>query len=294
MSNAARIAHGRFGRGALLGMNALLVRHAHPHCQVLIKAEGDDTQLMVRSRMASVTRDSAVLINAWEPHHYAHDSAGARTVILALYIEPLWLGRFRRNWIASGGPGFFEQTCVALSPKVRRLADEMAMSLACGEQTVLTQEVLLSELMIAVIERFTLWREVGTSLRVVARGSSVDRRIRRALTVLRQDVRLGSMSELARQVGLSRAHFFRLFEESTQVPPRVFLNVLRFERAVADLVQGDTPVADIAERLGFCQASHFTRFLRDHAGASPSEFRKVAGAVAHAAEPPPGKNETLR
>ena len=289
MSKALRIAHGPFGRVALLDMDAPLVRHAHPHCHVLIKAEGDDTQFVVRGRMAQLTRDSAVLINAWESHHYAHDSASARTIILALYIEPVWLGGFRRNWIASGSPGFFEQTNVALPPNVRRLADEMAMSLACAAGTLLTQEALLSELMIAVIERFTPWREIGTSLRAVARGSSVDRRIRRALLAMRQDVKIESMDNLARQVGLSRGHFFRLFEESTQVPPRLYLNMLRFEKAVAELVQRDTPLNDIAETLGFSQASHFTRFFRDHSGASPSEFRRV-GRTAE----PSSVNQTFR
>jgi len=44
MSNALRIAHGQFGRVALLDMDASLVRHAHPQCHVLLKARGADTQ----------------------------------------------------------------------------------------------------------------------------------------------------------------------------------------------------------------------------------------------------------
>lgn len=279
MSNALRIAHGPYGRVALLDMSAPLVRHAHPHCHVLIKAEGADTQFVVRGRTAPLTRDSAVLINAWEPHCYAHDAARPRTIILALYIEPLWLGRFRRNWTASGAPGFFEQSCVALPHRVRQLADEMALALAQGAAMAAAQEALLSELMIAVIERFTPWQEVGTSLRELARGNGVDRRIRRALSTMQRDPSsVGDMAALAKQAGLSRAHFFRLFEQATQVPPRVFLNVLRLERAVAALVGSEAPIGEIGERLGFSVAPHFTRFFRDHAGASPSEFRAVAGA----------------
>ena len=286
MSNALRIAHGPFGRVALLDMDAPLVRHAHPHCHVLIKAEGADTQFMVRGRMVPLTRDSAVLINAWEPHHYAHDPARPRTIILALYIEPLWLGRFRRNWTASAAPGFFEQASVALPPQMRRMADDMAVALAQGGGTAAAQEALLSELMIAVVERFTPWQEVGMSLREMARGNGVDRRIRRALSAMQHNpASAGDMAALAKQAGLSRAHFFRLFEQATQVPPRVFLNVLRLERAVAALVQGEAPIGEIGEQAGFSAAPHFTRFFRDHAGATPSEFRAVAGAG-------PAQNET--
>ena len=280
MSSALRIAHGRFGRVALLDMDAPLVRHAHPHCHVLVHAEGADTQFVVRGRVARLTRDCAVLVNGWEPHSYAHDAARARTVILALYIEPQWLGGFRRNWAASGAPGFFGQSCVALPAGVRRLADEMAEALAGGRETEAGQEALLSALMIAVIERFSEWQEAGTSLRERAAGG-VDRRVRRAMAMMEQDpAEVGDMAALARRAGVSRAHFFRLFEEGMQVSPRVFLNVLRLERAVAELLGGEAPVGEIGAGLGFSAAPHFTRFFRDHAGVSPREFRAVAGGGA--------------
>lgn len=277
MSNALRIAHGGFGRVALLDMDAPLVRHAHPHCHLLIKAEGADTQFMVRDRRVPLTRESAVLVNAWEPHFYAHDFTRPRTIILALYIEPLWLGGFRRNWMASGAPGFFEQACVALTPRIRRLADQMAEALARGQDTASDQEALLSALMIAVIERFTPWQDGGLSLRDLARSRTVDRRIQRAVSAMRENpAALEDIGALARESGLSRAHFFRLFQQATQVPPRVFCNVIRLERAVSALVNERTPVCRIGESLGFAAPPHFTRFFRDHAGASPSEFRAVA------------------
>ena len=47
MSTALRIVHGSFGRVALLDMDESLVRHAHPHCHVLLKVEGADTQFLV-------------------------------------------------------------------------------------------------------------------------------------------------------------------------------------------------------------------------------------------------------
>jgi AraC-like DNA-binding protein len=75
---------------------------------------------------------------------------------------------------------------------------------------------------------------------------------------------------------LSRAHFFRLFESSIGVPPRVYLNVVRLERAVAAMVNDDDNVADIGTRLGFDEPAHFTRFFRNHTGVSPREFRAVS------------------
>src|SRR3974390_3467646 len=104
MSTALRIVHGAFGRVALLDMDASLVRHAHPHCHVLIKTSGADTRFIVRDRVVPLTDNSAVWINAWEPHASIHGPApvqnGPRTTVLAFYIEPGWLSGFRPNWSA--------------------------------------------------------------------------------------------------------------------------------------------------------------------------------------------------
>lgn len=276
MSNALRIAHGRFGRVALLDMDRSLVRHAHPHCHVLLKVEGADTRFSVGDRLVPLTDESVVLINAWEPHAYVHDPARPRTVILALYIEPAWLRGFRPNWAASGAPGFFDRPDGSMSPRVRELTHALAMTMVHEPEAGGRQEELLSALMIAVIERFTPWRTVAMSVRAAARGG-VDWRIRRAVELIRADPGAPvDMEGLARQVGLSRAHFFRLFDRSYGMAPRVYLNVLRMELAVGHAVAGDETFASISERLGFSVPAHFTRFFRDHAGTSPSEFRAVA------------------
>src|SRR3954451_10655688 len=162
MSNALRVAHGVFGRVALLDMDRQLVRHAHPHCHVLLKVEGADTQFAVRDAIAPLTDENAVLINAWEPHAYAHDRRRPRTIILALYIEPAWLKTFRPNWAASGAPNFFEKPAGEVSARLRRLAMDLAAVMMAEPAANSTQEELLSDLMIAVTERFTPWRAIAS------------------------------------------------------------------------------------------------------------------------------------
>jgi AraC family transcriptional regulator len=276
MSNALRVAHGAFGRVALLDMDRQLVRHAHPHCHVLLKVEGADTQFSVRNDLARLTDQSAVLINAWEPHAYAHDPRRPRTIILALYIEPAWLRSFRPNWVASGAPGFFEQSSGEISPRIRKLTNDLAATMVNAPDATGEQETLLADLMIAVVERFTPWRSIATSLRDLAKHGIVDHRIRRAIDAMRVDPgSVTDMNTLARHTGLSRAQFFRAFESSIRVPPRVFLNMLRMEVAVKAVVGGTDTFSTISDRLGFSAPAHFTRFFRDHAGATPSEFRSV-------------------
>ena len=278
MSTALRITHGAFGRVALLDMDRSLVRHAHPHCHVLIKAGGADTQFAVGDSLVQLTDHQAVLINTWEPHAYVHDRERPRTTILALYIEPEWLKCFRPNWAASGTPEFFERPAGELSPRIRRLSMDLAAMMLADPGASAEQEQVLSDLMISVIERFTPWRRL--SARLAGRDADrnrFDARIRRAVALMRAQPQIASdVAALAKEAGLSRAQFFRLFERSTRMTPHVYLNLLRMELAVQTVVHGQTSFAAVSDDLGFSAPSHFTRFFRDHAGVSPREFRQVA------------------
>ncbi|MBZ0146523.1 MAG: AraC family transcriptional regulator [Pseudorhodoplanes sp.] len=278
MSTALRIAHGAFGRVALLDMDRSLVRHAHPHCHVLIKADGADTQFSVGDNLVPLTDKQAVLINTWEPHAYVHDQNRPRTIILALYIEPAWLKNFRSNWDASGAAGFFEKPAGEISPRIRRLAMDLASVMLADPGANSTQEQLLSDLMISVIERFTPWRTVSRRLRDIDRNRDrFDWRIRRAVNLIRLEPQVAhDVDSLARESGLSRAHFYRLFERSTRMTPHVYLNLLRMELAVKSVVHADDSLSAVSDKLGFSAQGHFTRFFRDHAGVTPSEFRHVA------------------
>ena len=276
MSTALRIAHGSFGRVALLDMDWSLVRHAHPHCHVLLKVEGADTQFVVGDKVYPLTNDTAVLVNGWQPHSYVHDPEKPRTVILALYIEPEWLMAFRPGWAASGAPGFFGHPSGDVSPRIRHLAMDLAADMMARPQARAAHEAALSELMIAVIERFTPWRSFPASIRET-NARLGDWRIRRVVASMRAETRRDAgLDAYAKEAGLSRAHFFRLFESTIGVPPKVYLNVVRMEQAVGAVLTQTASVSDISHQLGFAEPAHFTRFFRNHSGVSPSEFRSVS------------------
>lgn len=276
MSTALRIAHGTFGRVALLDMDRPLVRHAHPHCHVLLKVEGADTQFMVGDRIYPLTEQMSVLVNGWQPHSYVHDPARPRTVILALYIEPEWLMAFRPGWAASGAAGFFCHPSGEVSPRIRGLAMNLAADMMARPDAQGAHESALSELMIAVIERFTPWRSFPASIREMNVRPG-DWRIRRVTASMRHETGRGAaLDSFAREAGLSRAHFFRLFESSIGVPPKVFLNVVRMEQAVDAVLNQSASICGIGNRLGFAEPAHFTRFFRNHAGVSPREFRSAS------------------
>ena len=84
------------------------------------------------------------------------------------------------------------------------------------------------------------------------------------------------MEEVARAVGLSRPHFFKLFKKQLGITPNVYLNTLRSERAIEDLVNTEKTVTNIAYDLGYSSQASFTRFFSSNVGIAPSEYRRVA------------------
>jgi AraC-like DNA-binding protein len=291
VSSAVKIFQGRFGRVALLDMNAPLVGHAHHHCHILIKAGGADSAFRVRGERAPLSDDTAVLVNAWEHHAYEHEGPpDARTLILALYIEPGWLAELQRSLALSGHPRFFPEPCVRLTAATRKMVEEFVLELWWDDEVSPGRlEDLLFNLIIAVVESYSGWRDLASLLKSKP-PVAMDPRIRQAIALMRRDVaRELDVDGLATATGLSRAHFFTLFQRDTRVTPLVYANVLRFEAAVQRLTQTSESVGDVAHGLGFSAPSHFSRFFRAHLGITPSDYRRKVNLF----EPPRGPRSDL-
>ena len=84
------------------------------------------------------------------------------------------------------------------------------------------------------------------------------------------------LDDVAREAGLSRPHFYKLFRKQTGLTPNLFLNTLRMERAIDSLTSTDKSVTDIGFDLGFSSQASFTRFFTSNVGIAPSDYRRVA------------------
>lgn len=277
MSRALRIFHGAFGRVALLGMDESLVPHAHSECHVLLKASGADTFFSVRNRQQPLTDQTAVLINAWEPHSYDHQNGSNDTVILALYIDPNWLSTVKQTLSLSGRPDFFSQPCIQLSPSVRAKADRLISEVLSFDLIPHERlEGILFDLMINIIERYSDWLHLS-HLRVYSSGGFHDARIRKAKELI-----LGKpqgdldMESIARECGLSRAQFFALFKNNTGMTPQMLANIGKMQVAFKWLSENRScTLGNLSDNLGFSCQGHFTRFFRRHIGASPSQYHRT-------------------
>jgi AraC family transcriptional regulator len=83
-----------------------------------------------------------------------------------------------------------------------------------------------------------------------------------------------SLDEMAESVGLSTAHFARMFRKSTGDTPHQFVLRQRLERAKAMLCAADARVLDVAVACGFKTQQHFAQVFRGICGVSPTEYRQ--------------------
>jgi AraC-like DNA-binding protein len=87
------------------------------------------------------------------------------------------------------------------------------------------------------------------------------------------------LEDAAREVGLSRFHFLRLFSNVLGVTPHQYLVRSRLRRAAGLLAGGDRPVTDVAFECGFADLSNFVRTFHRAAGVAPRAFRMQARAL---------------
>lgn len=79
------------------------------------------------------------------------------------------------------------------------------------------------------------------------------------------------VSDLAREVGMSRSNLLRKVKKLTRLSVSQFIRQLRLERAMELLKQSSLNVSEIAYAVGFSSTSYFIKCFREHYGYPPGE-----------------------
>src|SRR5579864_2047974 len=103
-------------------------------------------------------------------------------------------------------------------------------------------------------------------------GSARLRRIKELVQARMEDDL--SLDDMAQSVGLSTAHFARMFRKSTGETPHQFVLRQRLERAKAMLRAPDARILDVAVACGFKTQQHFAQVFRDVCGINPTGYRQ--------------------
>ena len=82
-----------------------------------------------------------------------------------------------------------------------------------------------------------------------------------------------SLQEVAELLHFSPAYFSSYFKENTGTGFAEYVIEARIEKAMGYLRESDETVAEIAERVGYADAKHFSKVFKRTAGIKPTEYR---------------------
>jgi len=271
MSTAISVCHGAFGRAALYRLDKSLITHAHREGHLIFHVDGCLSEVVIGDSKIIVDGSSAAAVSPLEAHSFNIEEDEV-SVVLVLYIKPIW---FLENSQSAEYTLRFGSTQVMRTPAINTVVRKFT-SLLFNSQNVENIDTLLFDLSRLCYEQ--TWQSVDTPGLLQNKSStSSDFRIRRSLRIMQQCISAEvEMEEVARAVGLSRPHFFKLFKKQLGITPNVYLNTLRSEQAIDDLVNTDKTVTNIAYDLGYSSQASFTRFFSSNVGIAPSEYRRVA------------------
>ena len=271
MADALGIVVGAFGRVALLSATEPVLDHAHSQVHALIKLSGPDTIYRVDGKSVKLTDAQMVLVNPWIVHSNLRHSGVEPTVLLALYVDPLWFGE-HGNRILTGSKNLpFAKPTATVSSQLQEKAGQLADQLADLHNDEEQFDTSLRDLVWSVLQcsNTDVTSEQGTDRSFVS-----DHRIRKAIKAFREEPSKElDLNEVARTVGLSRSQFYARFRQCTDLSPRTYLDTLCCERASQMLSDPNFTIAEISELLGFSAQGHFTRFFKSKTGVSPNNFR---------------------
>jgi AraC family transcriptional regulator len=133
---------------------------------------------------------------------------------------------------------------------------------------------LFSEsLSLALLSYLAGYTERRLTIDVNARISSVQRQ--RVLHFIRENLDTDiAVSDLAACIGVSPAHFSRIFRASLGMSPYRFVMWQRVAKAKAMLEESRRAIGEVAIELGFPSHSHFTKLFHKLTGVTPSQFRE--------------------
>lgn len=82
-----------------------------------------------------------------------------------------------------------------------------------------------------------------------------------------------TLDDIARRLQLAKAYFVRLFKSQTGLSPMAFLHRTRAEHAARMLLQTQTPIGRIGQRVGWDDPAYFSRRFKAYYGVNPTQYR---------------------
>jgi signal transduction histidine kinase/CheY-like chemotaxis protein/ligand-binding sensor domain-containing protein len=81
-----------------------------------------------------------------------------------------------------------------------------------------------------------------------------------------------SVQQFSQDLGMDRTVLYKKLQSITGLAPSEFIRSIRLKRAAQLLTQGNYPVAEVAEKVGFNTQKYFSKYFKESFGVSPSKY----------------------
>lgn len=175
----------------------------------------------------------------------------------------------------SGAALDFEDVVGFAQPLLAGLMEELLRVALSGGESRLHQETLIQAILLTLINH-AAGRSFDEAAPSPYRGGLTGRQLRLVLDHMRDNMADEiNYAGLISAAGVSRAHFFRGFRQSTGTTPGRYLERLRVDHARVR-VQGGDGLEQAAKAAGFTSAAGMTRAFRRTIGVTPDVYRRCA------------------
>ena len=152
---------------------------------------------------------------------------------------------------------------------LRLMADEARQPRPGGEAIVTRLADIL------VIQAIRSWMAEDPAAQTGWLGALQDEQIGRALLLIHRDpARRWTVASLAAEVAMSRSAFAARFAELVGEAPMQYVTKWRMHMALTWLKEEESPIADLAYRLGYQSEAAFNRAFKRVIGVSPGAVRR--------------------
>ena len=81
-----------------------------------------------------------------------------------------------------------------------------------------------------------------------------------------------SVQQFSQDLGMDRTVLYKKMQSITGLAPSEFIRSIRLKRAAQLLMQGQYPVAEVAEKVGFNTQKYFRKYFKEAFGVTPSKY----------------------
>lgn len=277
MSTALAVCHGAFGRVTVYRLNKPMRTHAHREGHLTFLLSGPPAFVTICGVPHLVDATDGVAINPWQPHAFQPCSNTEPSVYLVAYICDRWLDRDQEG----RGSLRFGANAIRVGTTIRSIAVSLAHTLVTNASYRIVNRYLNQLFDASFDESWSAGARPGAAKTLAKTPrAAIDFRVRKSLRLLDDNLAQGiELDDVARDAGLSRPHFYKLFRENIGITPALYANTMRVERALDRLTGSPASITDIGFELGFSSQSHFTHFFAANVGIAPTLYRTIARVV---------------